>query len=434
MPVAAQKAIVQQVAHVANTLPTRCAHFSRTKRFVAVCCLRCVPPSSCSVGARDQQVTAFVRQQCSGSVVSRVRCIVAVMFEFRRLASSILFFLGLTLSSSVFCCSGCTQGGQAALSVMPGVMNDPGNRSLRRSILRFGLEEFCTELTHTGAPLRMREDDPVMGRFFARSCVHNELENGDVFVQLDGVAYAWTNASLRVAFEANAAIQYNQDFLMDGSTMYAYFRTRQIASQNTRVTMVEQTGALGTGVASVAESVAPQVLRNQLERGFTVIRDTDGSAEFAVGVIEKGQRPAKPYDVSSKNRLTLMNERTEIRGNQLDFLGPFRVASNGDALFLTLTVDGTTAIDAMVIDENGGGQWLDRFVRTPGVPQPPIQPATVDIVPAGATWQKAVPLRKGYYYVVLDNSAVVGSAFPPNVGTLPPAALVSVVVQVGKAP
>jgi|GEM_PF-224046 len=370
----------------------------------------------------------------SGNVAPPYRGIVRFMLRSVTSGRILLLLVGLTLALSLGGCSGCVQGGQASIGVMPGVMNDPGNRSLRRAILRFGLEEFCKELTHRGAPLRMRDEDPVIGRFYARSCNHHELESGDVFVQIEGIGYGWTNASLRVAFTASAAIQYNQDFLMDGSTMYAYFRTRMVASKETKVTMMEQGGAVGAVISPIANAAAPQVLESQLQRGFTVIRDSNGSVDFSVGMVEKGQRPVKPYEVRDGDHVTMMNERTEVRGNQLDFLGPFHVDDNDGALFLTMSIDGTTAVDVMVVDKGMGDQWLDLFVKAPGVPQPPMPPLMTDVVPKGTQWQKTVPVRRGHYYVVLDNSSVIGSATPPAVGTVPPAALVNVVVQVGEAP
>ena len=253
-------------------------------------------------------------------------------------------------------------------------------------------------------------------------------------VQLDGVGYGWTNATLRMAFTASAAIQYNQDFLMHGSTMYAYFRTRTLVSKDTIVTMVEQGGMIGTAVSALANTAAPGILEQQLQRGFTVIRDTNGTVDFAVGVVEKGKRPVKPFEVRDDDRVTLMNERTEVRGNQLDFLGPFHVDGSNGALFLTMMIDGTSALDVMVVDKNVGDQWLDRFVAQPGVPQPSLPPLVSEIVRQGMRWQKTLPLKKGYYYVVLDNSSVVGLAAPVATGSLPAAALANVVVQVGDAP
>ncbi len=338
-------------------------------------------------------------------------------------------------------CGGCIQsGGQASFGIMPGVVNDPGNRSLRRAIMRFGLNEFCRELTHRGAPLRMRDNDPVTGRFFARTCNYQELQSGDVFVQLAGVGYAWTNVTLRVSFEAGGAIQYNQDFLMDGSTMYGYFRTHTIASKTFNTQMLERAGV--SAMTTVTNKIANQVLEAQLLRGFTVIRDSDGTVEFGVGMIEKGKRPVKPFEIRGNDRLTMMNERTEVHGNQLDFLGPFHVDDDDRALYLTFQIDGIPAMDVMVVDKTTGDQWLDRFVKARGVPQPSMPPLMSDTVAIRTQWQKAIPVAKGYYYVVLDNSSVVGSVSPPATGGIasgplaapPPAVLVNVVVQVGDAP
>ena len=278
----------------------------------------------------------------------------------------------------------------------------------------------------------MHDDDPIMGRFFARSCQHNELSNGDVFVNLDGFGYAWSNATLRVTFDASASIRFNQDLLMHASTMYAYFRTRAIVSQNTRVRVVEQGAKMGVGTVAIAESVAPTIFRDQLERGFTVIRDPDGSVDFSMGIVEKGQRRAKPFKILDSNRVTLVNERVEVRGNQLDFMGPFSVESNDDALRLTILVEGTSAIDVMVVDQYTGNQWLESYVKAAGVPQPPMPPISGDVVEAGALWEKAVPVRKGKYFVVIDNSSAVGMVSPPKTGAVPPAALVSVAVQIGQ--
>lgn len=353
-----------------------------------------------------------------------------------RLAGLLLLVL---VTSVVGGCGGCVQrSGQASFGVMPGVVNDPGNRSLRRAIMRFGLEEFCKELTHRGAPLRTRDEDPVVGRFYARTCNYQELQSGDVFVQFSGIGYAWTNVTWRIAFTASGAIQYNQDFLMDGSTMYGYFRTRTIASQSFDTTMVERAGSAGASMlGGFTNPIAQQVVEAQLSRGFTVIRESDGTVDFAVGLVEKGRRPVKPFEVRGEDRLTLMNERTEVHGNQLDFLGPFHVDDDDRALYLTLVIDGVPAVDVMVVDKSTGDRWLDQFVQAPGVPQPPMPPLMSDSVAIRTQWQKPLPVAKGYYYVVLDNSSTVGTVAPPATGSLlnaPPAALVNVVVQVGDAP
>lgn len=343
-------------------------------------------------------------------------------------------------------CSSCMQStGQASFGIMPGVVNDPGNRTLRRSILRYGLDEFCKELTHRGAPLKLRDEDPVIGRYFAKSCNYQELASGDAFIQFSGVGYAWTNVSLRIGFEASGSIQYNQDFLMDGSTMYAYFRTRTVAAKSFNTLMVERGGAGGAdALRGLANPIAQQVVDKQLTRGFTVIRDSNGTVEFGVGLVEKGQHPAKPFEVHGSDRVTYTNERTEVHGQQLDFLGPFQIGSNDQALYVNLVIDGVPAIDAMVVSKDAGDAWLDKFIRAPGVPALQQPPLTSEVVPIRAQWSKTLPVAKGYYYLVIDNSSSVGAVAPPSAGAIPllpgvlapadPAALVNVVVQVGDAP
>ena len=115
--------------------------------------------------------------------------------------------------------------GQAALAIMPGVLNDPGNLSLRRAILAFGTSSICSEMLRRSVPLRMHEEEPSMGRFFPASCFAQTLQNGNLLVQFSGTGYLWTNVTKRLTFEASSSVEYQQDFLMDVSTLYAYFRT-----------------------------------------------------------------------------------------------------------------------------------------------------------------------------------------------------------------
>lgn len=351
--------------------------------------------------------------------------------------------LWLSGSAALGCSGMFERAGQASMGIMPGVVNDPANRSLRRAILRFGLEQFCNELTHRGAPLRMRDEEPVMGRFFARTCNYQELPSGDVFVQFAGVGYAWTNLTLRVGFEASGSIQYSQDFLMHGSVMYTYLRTKNVASTSVNTLMVERAGANGAAALSnLTNPVAQQIAQTQLTRGFTVIRSPDGTVDFGLGLIEKGQRPPKPFQVQGSDRMTLLNERTEVHGQQLDFVGPLAVDSDDRALYLTASIDGVPAIDAWVVSKDVGDRWLEQYIRNPGVGTPPAAPLTSDVVPIRMQWQKAVPLAEGHYYLVLDNSSSIGTVAPPSTGSLltgvlpasDVAALVNMMVQLGDAP
>jgi signal transduction histidine kinase len=61
--------------------------------------------------------------------------------------------------------------GDGSLRVLgAGVVNDPANKSLRFDMLKFGLDRFCEEMKQAGAALKLTDQEPVLGRFFAESC------------------------------------------------------------------------------------------------------------------------------------------------------------------------------------------------------------------------------------------------------------------------
>ena len=48
----------------------------------------------------------------------------------------------------------------------PGVINDPHNLSLRKAIMGYGVGHMCSEVQKRSVPLRLRPEDPSIGRFF----------------------------------------------------------------------------------------------------------------------------------------------------------------------------------------------------------------------------------------------------------------------------
>ena len=117
--------------------------------------------------------------------------------------------------------TGCASCAQQGVGVIQGPINDPSNRTLRRDMLALGVSQFCSEAQKHSAPLKMNDDQPVVGRFFPRQCTAKTLDNGDLSVSLAGEGYAWTNVSKKVTFGMTAAAVYDQDFLMSGPTLYA---------------------------------------------------------------------------------------------------------------------------------------------------------------------------------------------------------------------
>lgn len=341
-------------------------------------------------------------------------------------------------------CAACQSAGLALVKLMPGVTNDPRNRTMRREIMSFGSQEFCKELQKRGAPLKLRDDAPTLGRFFADRCHFQQMDNDDVYVQFSGFGYSWTQPSGRIGFKASGSILYNPDFILNDKTMYAYFRPRTVQSAKFDTVMIERTqsvigGLFAASAQETANRLGNQIIAQELQRGFTVLRDDDGSVDFGTGIIEPGKRPFHPYQVKGSDKALLASDWVEIHEQQREFLGPFEIDGDDRALYLTMSLDGTPAVDVMVLHKIHGDAWLQSYVNQAGVTQPPAAPIQSDVVSLRQEWRRAIPLKRGMYYVVIDHSSAAGPVSPPPtqagvLGTSDVAAVVRYVAQVGDAP
>ena len=345
--------------------------------------------------------------------------------------------LGVVLCLTALAGASC---GQSSISVLPGVVNNPSNLTLRREILSYGQRQLCTEMQKRSVPLKLRDEDPATGRFYPTSCIAQELANGHLMIQFGGHGYAWTNITKRIGFDASAAVEYEQDFLLHEGTMYVYFRPASTTAAKFTTRLVEQPTPAAVGPVALpqgtayADALGAQLMKSELARGFTVLREEDGAVQFGLGVVEKGARPPEPYARQDNGKLRLINERTEVHQNQRDYIGPLHVTGNGEALTLTLSVDGAPAIDALIVTRGVGDQWLQAYTTQP-VATPPVSTALVDeAVTGGMIWRKTVALPKGFYYLVLDNTSVAGRTQPSGVPHDDRAAMVSVAVELGDAP
>lgn len=356
-------------------------------------------------------------------------------------AASLLLLLVLSLTGGF----SCQKAGLALVKLMPGVTNDPRNRTMRREIMSFGSKEFCGELLKRGAPLKMQDDSPIIGRFFADRCFHQEMENEDIFIQFSGYGYTWTQPSGRIGFKLQGSIVYNPDFILEGKTMYAYFRPRSIQTSRFESVMIEKVnqnplgGLFANNAQEVANRLGNQVVAQELQRGFTVLRDDDDSVDFGTGIIERGQRPFHPYQVRGSDKVLLASDWVEIHEQQRDFLGPFEIDGEGRALYLTMTLDGTPAADVFLFHKAPGDVWLQSYIQQPMTGPPPGVPLLSDVLALGKEWRRTVPLKPGLYYVVIDHTSTAGPVSPPPtqpgiLGTSDIAAVVRYVAQVGDAP
>jgi hypothetical protein len=331
--------------------------------------------------------------------------------------------------------------GMSAMSVLgPGIINDPKNKSLRFDILKFGLEEFCREMKERGAPLKLRDGEPVLGRFFADGCttqIIDEEQRKSIVLQYSGRGYAWTNVTGRLGFTSSGLVEYSPDFQLHDGAMYVYFRPRNLASASFQTTLVESALAR-TGIALTRvnpDQIGRDIVENQLRRGFTVIRYTsNGETDFGLGYVPVGKRPFRPFIVESESKVTLDDDRTEVHSNQQDFIGGFVVKEDDQALSITAQIDGSPAVDILLVSKSDGDRVIDGYVRTAGASMLPSPPLLDETVAAGSLWKRQVSVPKGNYYLVVDNSSVLGRAAPPATLGDDRAARVDYVVEVGDRP
>jgi len=321
-----------------------------------------------------------------------------------------------------------------------GVINDPSNKSLRFDILEFGLEQFCVEMNRRGAAVKLRDGEPVLGRFFAESCstqIIDEEQRQSFIVQYSGLGYGYTNLTRRLGFQSSGLIEYAVDFQIQGEAMYIYFRPRNVGSTTFQVRLVEgalaQAGIAVTGVNP--DQLGRNMLDSQLRRGFTVIRYSKrGETDFAMGLVPVGHRPFKPFQVVESEKQALDNDRTEVHQNQQDFVGGIHVPKDGQAITLTMTLDGAAAVDVFLVAKQNGDLMVTRYASAAG-PVPMVgTPVASEVLSAGQPLKRTVPVPAGTYYLMLDHSPAAGPTTPPTVLLDDRAARIDYLVQVADTP
>jgi hypothetical protein len=320
---------------------------------------------------------------------------------------------------------------------MRGTINNPENKTMRRQMLSKGLGQFCEQMKAHDAPLKLAPESPVIGRFYPTDCHMKEIANGDLFVEFSGFGYGYTNISKRMSFTMAGAVEYNQDFLVakDQCDIYAYFRTKNVASSNFAIKQIEQPiASFLNQLTPIGQNFGQQLVSGKLAEGFTVIHDHDNNDDFDLGLVELGKKPLHPYDIHGKDRITYENQRTEVHQNQRDFIGPINVVDGGRALFLTGALDGAQAIDVLVYVKEAGEQALHLYTDYPQAGPIPGSPIYGDVMPAGPGYARTIPVAKGSYYLVLDNTPSAGQTMPPMNAFDDRAAVVSYAVQIGDAP
>jgi len=327
-------------------------------------------------------------------------------------------YLCVALFSLLTACQVNAETGKGAATIIGhGVVNSPGNKSLRFDMLKFGLDEFCSELLKRGAPLRLEDGQPIVGRYFGETCQAKSIdtvEKSTIIVQFGGRGFAWTAGTGRLGFRAKGLLELAPDFRVHDDAMYVYFRPVLVDTSDFELLMTER--KLAQSVAELAgvneQKLGRAIIDAQLGRGFTAVRyDSDGHTDFALGLVDDGQAPFRPFTVVSSPRRTIANGRTELFSNQQDFLGRITL-DQGEEISLTFRVEGTSAVDFALLSAERSTAHISRYLHEPGEIRPKATPSFLSTATAAAPTKARVKLPAGDYFLVLDHSSAWGSTSP----------------------
>jgi hypothetical protein len=303
----------------------------------------------------------------------------------------------------------------------------------------FGAGRICPEMLKQGVSLKLAAGQNTIGRFFPTWCQHqvNEAQR-TINVDFAGTGYAWTPIAGRVGFSAEAGVEYRMDFQMADDAIYIWGQpVRVTRGPDFKIGAVENklvNWAAHSPVGYLANTFGGQIMSSQVATGFTVVHLDEGD-EFALGRLYPPQRPPRPFDTSDGERFVFANETTEVRPEQVDFLGPFEVPDTDQALFLRFRVQGP-AIDVFVLQRGTADLWREQLQLGGALGPPPNPPLTLWTIQPGGEQRRKIALPRGQYSITLDNSSRAGTVNPPwnplsMVGAN--AAIVSYTAELGEA-
>lgn len=309
----------------------------------------------------------------------------------------------------------CLVTGALTSSCAPILNRDPNLRWW--AFKTYGADRICPEILKTSVPLRFAgEMSPVTGRYFPATCSYSINEpSRTIVVNISGNGYAYLPTTKRTAFTLTTAAEYAFDFNLHSDGNWVWGKLNRIAGgPDFRITnsdnKILDIATAMTPAGPIANMIGSQVVSGFIARGFTVV-ETDEGKEFSLGILPPGRRPFKPIQVDGDDSYTFANEMTDVRSNQQDFLGPFEVADDDQAILLRGNVVGPNAVDFVVVTKPLGDIWRMSYQAGNGATRPPGNPINTSMVMPGPFTRK-FPLKRGLYYVVVDNSSSVGQANP----------------------
>lgn len=279
----------------------------------------------------------------------------------------------------------------------------------------FGAQRMCPEMLKHGAPLNFTPGGNTIGRFFPTTCTTDVSDERQIAtLHFAGTGYAWTPLAGRIGFSMETAVEYRPDFQLTSDAMYVFARTNRVVyGPIFAIGSIENRladWASRTPAGYLASTFGSQIVESRLASGFTVVR-TDKGDDFAIGILTPPALPPHPFHMDTSDRVVLANETTEVRTGQVDFIGPLEVADTGQALYLRFKLQGPAA-DALVMERAAADPWREALQRGAPLAPPQFPPVASLVVQPGAEQAQRVRLPPGQYYVVVDNSSVVGAVGP----------------------
>lgn len=289
----------------------------------------------------------------------------------------------------------------------------------------FGASKMCPEMMKSGVPLRLQDRSPAIGRFYVNGCTYNVDDAREVVqVNVSGTGYAYMAPAKRVGFQLTVSVEYRPDFMIAGDDAYVWAKlSRIVAGPNFQLGYVENRlvdlAANLPPFGSIANVLGNQVVTGELVRGFTVVHNSDRGDDFTLGLLQPPQRPHHPFEVGASDRFTFANETIEVHTNQRDYLGPFEVPSNGQALYLSFQLQSPVPLDVLVVDKRTGDAWREGYQTGQPLGPPPGSVYGSGVIPPGSPENKRFPLPAGQFYVVIDHTSQAGTSMPslPNIFT-----------------
>ena len=162
--------------------------------------------------------------------------------------------------------------------------------------------------------------------------------------------------------------------------MYLYFRTKHIAATSFQAGH-DRKPAPPTWPVAGARAASPnkfgrQVVAEELTRGFTVIREPDGTRRFGLGIIEKGKDALSPVPNPRQGKVARSpTSASRSTPGSASSSAPSKSIRRASRFSSPLGVDGAEAVDLLVVPKDTGDQWLSLYIHQPRTTPPPLPAA-----------------------------------------------------------